>query len=407
MTTTIRRWRWAVTAAVAGAVALATLGWSIAEAQAPPANNKAAAAARPVRKGRPVAPHLKKAPPAAGDPLAKKAAADDPKKVAVAGTYHFRLKITAFDEVPLGTSYYPASKQDTSTPVLLLVHEKDRSDKDFEDPISELKNMGLAEYFQSIGYAVVSFDLRGHGSNRRLVLADRDWRGMVDDLQAVYQFLVDRHNRGELNIAKLGVVALGEGANLVSAWAYQPGGAVSSEGRVTDLSALALVSPLANGEGYPLTTVMNSLAPRIPVLLMVGERDALSHDAVKRVRPNVERTRQNKVEVFPSSLHAYKLLRLEPRVTSVLEKFLETTVKLRATDWEPRYNLSPVAYSDIQVIRHAKKDDATRKNDAAKEKDDAARKDDAAKEKDDAAKDDAAKEKPKGRTKGRARSQPQ
>jgi hypothetical protein len=66
VTTTIRRWRWAVTAAVAGAVALGTLGWSIAEAQAPPANNKTAAVGKPVRKGRPVAPH-KKAPAAVGD----------------------------------------------------------------------------------------------------------------------------------------------------------------------------------------------------------------------------------------------------------------------------------------------------------------------------------------------------
>ena len=66
---------------------------------------------------------------------------------------------------------------------------------------------------------------------------------MVDDLQAAYQFLVDRHNRGELNLARLGVVGLGEGANLAAAWAYLPGGGVSTEGRVTDIAGLVLVSP--------------------------------------------------------------------------------------------------------------------------------------------------------------------
>ena len=97
---------------------------------------------------------------------------------------------------------------------------------------------------------MLSFDLRGHGSNRRGVLNDDDSREMVDDLQWVYQFMLNRHNRGEFNIAKLGVVALGEGANLVAAWAYQPGGTVSSEGRVTDLGALAVGSPLPASVGY-------------------------------------------------------------------------------------------------------------------------------------------------------------
>ena len=48
---------------------------------------------------------------------------------------------------------------------MLLIHEKERSHKDFEDPIAELKNEGLALHLQSLGYAVFSFDLRGHGAN--------------------------------------------------------------------------------------------------------------------------------------------------------------------------------------------------------------------------------------------------
>jgi hypothetical protein len=202
-------------------------------------------------------------------------------------------------------------------------------------------------------------------------MSDRDWRDMVDDLQAAYQFLVDRHNRGELNLAKLGVIALGEGANLAAAWAYMPGGAVSHEGRVTDLAGLVLVSPLPTGEGFAFPTLMNSLAPRIPVLLMAGERDAPSHDAIRRVRTNVEKTRQNRVELFPSSLHGYKLLRLEPRTTAVIERFLDSTVRLRSAEWEPRYNLTPVSYTGIEVIRHPKPDGQEKEKEKPKDAGDA------------------------------------
>ncbi len=99
----------------------------------------------------------------------------------------------------------------------------------------------------------------------------------------------------------------------------------------------------------------------------MGERDGPSHDAVKRIRAAVERTRANRVELFPSSLHGYKLLRLEPKATAGLLRFLESNVKLKAAEWEPRYNLSPITYNDIEVIRHVKPADADKAK--AKEKD--------------------------------------
>src|SRR5262249_23154237 len=112
----------------------------------------------------------------------------------------------------------------------------------------------------------------------------------------------------------------------------------------------------------------NSLAPRIPLLLMVGERDPISADPVRMVRPVVERPaaglKLNRVEVFDTSLHGYKLLWLEPKVPAAIAKFLEGTIKLNASAvWEPRYNLTPVLYEDIQLVRTPKAQDA-----AAKEK---------------------------------------
>ena len=102
----------------------------------------------------------------------------------------------------------------------MLVHEIGRSRKDFEDAVLELKGQGFAEHLQGLGYAVFSMDLRGQGQNPRG--QRHDTQQPVEDLQAGYFFLVDRHNRGDLNLAKLGVIALGDGANLVAPGHFTP-----------------------------------------------------------------------------------------------------------------------------------------------------------------------------------------
>ena len=125
-----------------------------------------------------------------------------------------------------------------------------------------------------------------------------------------------------------------------------------TEGHPSDLSGLALISPMPEGAGYQLRTLMPSLATRIPMLLMAGERDNASKDAIQSVRPLVERGRLNKIELYPSNLHGFKLLRLEPRITESLVHFLDNTLKNRAVAWEPQYNLLPVTVTDIQAVRH-------------------------------------------------------
>ena len=91
---------------------------------------------------------------------------------------------------------------------------------------------------------------------------------------------------------------------------------------------------------------------------MAGERDNASKDAVQSVRQLVERSRLNKVELFPSSLHGYKLLRLEPKVTASLFHFLEIALKNRPVEWEPQYNLTPVTFGDAQMVQNTKRPEA-------------------------------------------------
>ncbi len=119
-----------------------------------------------------------------------------------------------------------------------------------------------------------------------------------------------------------------------------------------------LISPKPEGFGYVLGHVLASLAPRVPLLLLAGDRDIPSKDALQSVQQLVQRTRLNKVELFPSSLHGYKLLRLEPKLTSAIFSFLETTLKNRPVEWEPEYNLTPVTFGDPQMVLNAKPSDS-------------------------------------------------
>jgi dienelactone hydrolase len=304
---------------------------------------------------------LRKARPEAADPLAKIAAL--PGRPAP-GTFHYTLRLRSFDGTSLAATYYP-SKLGPTAPVVMLVHEIGRSRKDFEDAVLDLKGQGFAEHLQGLGYAVFSMDLRGQGQNPRG--QRHDTQQLIEDLQAGYFFLVDRHNRGDLNLAKLGVIALGDGANLAATWAFQPGAAVTTEGRPSDLSALVLISPKPEGFGYVLGHVLASLAPRVPLLALAGDRDAPSKDALQSVQQLLQRTRLNKVELFPSSLHGYKLLRLEPKLTSAVFSFLDTTLKNRPVDWEPEYNLTPVTFSDPQMVLNPKPSDS--RKDQSKTKD--------------------------------------
>ena len=291
---------------------------------------------------------LKKARPDAGDPLAKVlGAAQRPKT----GLSHYTFRLRSFDGTPLAASYYP-SQLGNSAAVVMLIHETGRSRKDFEDPVQDLKGQGLAEHLQGLGYAVFSMDLRWQGQNPRRALTASERPKLIEDLQAGYFFLVDRHNRGDLNLRKLGVIALSESANLALAWGTQPGAAITIEGRPSDLSALALISPNPEGFGHVIGHGITALASRVPLLLIAGERDIPSKNAIHSVRQTVQNIRLSKIELFPSALHGYKLLRLEPTVISALTHFLETTLKNRPVEWEPQYNLTPVTFGDSQLVQN-------------------------------------------------------
>ncbi len=319
----------------------------------------------------PVGAPPKKALGRRGDPIAKASPDADPATAVV----KFQLGTTVGDF--LAATYYPSAKLDPSTaPVVLLVHGKGRSSQDFDEPNKHMEGKSIAERLRQDGYAVLSFDLRGHGLNPRPTkeLTAKDWQAMTADLQSAYLFLLDRHNRRELNLAKFAVMGLEAGANLAAHWAAETGAAVASpppnsDPRPTDLAALVLVSPLVDSDGMKLDVDVPLFAYRLPMILETGENEAVTAGAAKAVQKVIERNRQSKVAlVKDSGLKSDVLLRLDPKANEPLWKFLDTTVKLRRDEWEGRYNLSPIAYRDVKVFGKNKEKEKEKAKEKEKEK---------------------------------------
>src|SRR5689334_7541907 len=117
----IRAW------AVLLAVASATVGAAWAQAQAPKANPKATrgrAAGRAKAGVRAPAVPPKNLGRGGADALAG-------RRDQLEWPYHVKFKLTSQDGTPLAALYYPA-RPATNAPVVLLVHERNRSGKDFE-----------------------------------------------------------------------------------------------------------------------------------------------------------------------------------------------------------------------------------------------------------------------------------
>lgn len=284
--------------------------------------------------------------------------------------YHFTLRLTGEDGIALAAAYYPSRARENA-PVLILVHQTGtgHASRDFEEPIEGLDAAtpeGLAQYLQAADFAVLTLDLRGHGgSGLRQELTSRDWTALARDLRTAYLFLIDRHNRQDLNLAKLGVVGVGDGGSLAAHWAISAaGGPVSGPGRVSDLAALVIVSPTAESSGLRLAPALNALAPRAPILLIAGERDA---ETAKAAQKTVERNRLGQVNLLDTRLQGDVLIRLEPKVAAAISKFLEEPVKFRANaTWQPRYLLDPVVISDAVAVDPRKPKDAAKKEEPKK-----------------------------------------
>jgi hypothetical protein len=119
---------------------------------------------------------------------------------------------------------------------------------------------------------------------------------------------------------------------------------------MSDLGGLVLVSPQLEAFDSRLLTPLAVIAPRLPIALLGGTRDA---EAFEAARPLVERNRSSQAVRLETRLQADRLLRFEPKIAEMITEFLEDPVKFRPNaEWEPRYLLNPVAAADVTLVPH-------------------------------------------------------
>jgi pimeloyl-ACP methyl ester carboxylesterase len=149
-----------------------------------------------------------------------------------------RVPLTTADGVELDGTYYRSPKSGRDAPCVILVHKfgADRSKSDW---------VLLATELQSAGFAVLTFDLRGHGGStqlsnpqlfwslpfnrnhiiggtantKKIAITSADFKPsylpfMVNDLAAARRFFELKNDAGEVNVHSLIIVGAQEGADL-------------------------------------------------------------------------------------------------------------------------------------------------------------------------------------------------
>lgn len=263
--------------------------------------------------------------------------------------------VTTADGWQIPFTYYK-STLGRDAPVVILLHMKGSNR-------NEWKSNGVAEMLQDKGYAVVAMDLRQHGESKPVggtpsgpdALKARDHQIMASaggELEAVKQFLYEEHQRENLNMAKLAIVAPGTSAPVAATWAandwtkkpYNDAPTLASRTpRGQDVKALIFLSPETNVPGLQITRPLQFLrnAP-IAFLILHGavpedERDSKKmHQQLTGVSGSQDRVF---IQGYGYKLRGTDLLAADdPKAPpkNLLLGFLEKHLKSQDIPWRDR-----------------------------------------------------------------------
>jgi alpha-beta hydrolase superfamily lysophospholipase len=149
------------------------------------------------------------------------------------------------DGVTLAGSFFEPSRR--PAPAIVLVHAQTRARDDWRQAASRLSDAG---------FAVLTFDLRGHGGSGGSADAAVP---MLGDLRAARAFLA---SRSDVQPGVLGMAGASTGANLVVLMAADE----------PAVRSIALISPGLEYRGLRVEAAMKKYGSR-PALLMAGSND--------------------------------------------------------------------------------------------------------------------------------------
>jgi pimeloyl-ACP methyl ester carboxylesterase len=199
------------------------------------------------------------------------------------------IDLATEDGLEMKATYFPGTKGQESIPVILLHGFGKGSRKDFT------QEQGLAPFLQEkLGCAVIVPDLRGHGESTKIKVGNRvdklDGKKLrpnqigvmvTEDLVAVKDFLWKKNNEKALNLDKLAVIGVEEGAGLALSYAaYDAIGYEQHQVKLGPLKlgrfvkAAVLISPATNVSGLKTAQRMKTpeICRELPVMIVAGNK---------------------------------------------------------------------------------------------------------------------------------------
>jgi len=238
------------------------------------------------------------------------------------------LTLKTKDFVSLRCTYYPGGivegrdkkfsrKTGKQVVPVILLHGWDGQRGDYD---------ALASYLQKFGHAVVVPDLRGHGrsTTRKLpngqdLEIDRtrmkraDINSIVQDVETIKKFLLDKNNIGEVNIEMLCIVGADMGAITAVNYAALDWDRkqlnFQKQGR--DVKALVLLSPLQQFKGATLSKAL-PFTRFMSVMVVVGKEDRESFGDARKIHSRMERYHK---KPEPADIKKQTLFLIEKKTT--------------------------------------------------------------------------------------------
>lgn len=215
-----------------------------------------------------------------------------------------KIKFTTGDKVEIVGMFYrpPAPK----AAAVILVHGIRGNHTHWES---------MATSLQSDGYAVLTFDMRGHGESLKQRDRQLDWMGFSDDefrkimfdVLGAFKFLT---KQAGVDPKRIGVLGSDIGANVAL-------NAAAFEKRV---KALVLLSPGLLYKGIRTETEINKYGDR-PVLMIASEDDLTGARSARKL---MELARGEKeLKMYQSGGHGMQLFDRAPEVKDVIFGWLQ------------------------------------------------------------------------------------
>lgn len=248
------------------------------------------------------------------------------------------------DNMLIRCTYYPSKLEEpkNAIPIMMLHGWRGR----------RVEYDYLARRLQSIGYACITVDLRGHGESkvrkapfndekvaRRLRLPSVDIRKMgardIDmmyyDIDEVKLFLREENDKQKLNLEALTIIASDFSTVLATNWVVRDYALPSYIGRRQgkNCKALVLLSPTQKSEGISCIRTMNAPAVLSQQFLLISGNEGPASRQAKEYHDRIETALPKISPDAPKELREPRLYLIEKPVSIQGTRLLDPKLKLK------------------------------------------------------------------------------